>query len=111
MAQAKATSTRSVARQRAEAKAVENVALPGDELPQEDDGRTFEYDGVEYKIPHASKWDVGVMEGIEEGHMFVAVKSLLGTEQWATFKSKPRDNTQFYELVNAVFGGDDARAE
>lgn len=115
MAQAKdgspARSTRSVSRQRAEAKAVQDVNLPGDKAEETDGSRTFEYDGVEYTVPDASEWDVGVMEGIEEGHMFVAVKSLLGPEQWNAFKSKKRTNKQFYELVSAVFGGNEDRAE
>lgn len=112
MTQAK-RSTANVERQRAEV-----VTLPGDALPKVDGGtaeeeetRSFKYDGVEYTIPHASNWDVDVMEGIEDGKMFIAVRSLLGPEQWGVFKANKPTNKQFYELVNAVFGGDDERAE
>lgn len=51
------------------------------------EGVKFEYDGESYQIDPAIEWDLDVFEFIGSGDVLKAVKTLLGDEQWETFRT------------------------
>lgn len=72
-------------------------------------GESFsvDFDGVAYTIEPATEWDLDVLEAIEDGKMTTALRTLLGREQWATFKAKRRtaaDLGTFYSAVEQAIG-------
>lgn len=61
---------------------------------------SFEYDGVDYTVDR--DLDYETLEALEEGRLAAAVKSLLGPDQHAQFKSKKRKLSHVGELVKAA---------
>lgn len=49
-----------------------------------------EYDGETYTVAPAREWDLDVLEAYEEGMIARTVRSVLGAEQYQTFRSKKR---------------------
>ena len=68
---------------------------------------TFEFDGQPYTIPAATQWPLETLEAFEEGRIVATVKSLLGDEQWTTFRSPGRivsDLGSFFEAIQEAAG-------
>jgi hypothetical protein len=65
----------------------------------------FEYDGDTYRLADVRKdgWDLGVLEAIEEDKYILAVKRMLGEEQWALFRSKRRGSADLLALFEAAW--------
>lgn len=101
-----ARSTDAVERQRAEAKSSETS-----EAPEGVGEYSFKYDDVEYFVKAVSDWPIDVLEGMQDDKLLIAIRALLGPEQWKTFKSKPRTNKDFYAFTEELFKGDASRAE
>lgn len=51
-------------------------------------GASFEFDGDTYWVPLVDDWDLGVYEAQEDGKITIMVRTLLGTAQYAQFKSE-----------------------
>lgn len=49
---------------------------------------SFEFDGETYWVPLVDEWDLEVFECQEDGKMVGLVRTLLGEEQYAKFKSE-----------------------
>lgn len=67
----------------------------------------FTYDGEDYEVPPTSEWDISVIEAVEDEKIVTVVRSILGTAQWAKYKSKPRnveDLTKFFEALSKAAG-------
>lgn len=62
----------------------------------------FSYDGEEYVIPPSSEWSLDIIEAYEDGKVVKTVKTLLGDEQWAKFKSTPRTVADLGALFEAI---------
>lgn len=45
----------------------------------------FEFDGVEYTVPHPRKWPLAITRAQESGKLLGAVEKLLGKKQFAQF--------------------------
>lgn len=63
---------------------------------------SFDYDGVTYTLAPSAEWDLDVLDAFEGGQIATAVRLLLGDDQWATFRSKPRKVRDLNELFAAV---------
>ena len=63
---------------------------------------TFTYDGVKYTVDNTMDWDLDVLEAIEDDKIVTIVRALLGPDQWAKFKAKPRKVTDLNELFEAI---------
>ena len=68
-----------------------------------------EFNGETYNVPPAEEWDIDVLEAIDDQRITHAVKSLLGEEQYATFRKTNRkvaDLGKFFEVAGkAVSAG------
>ena len=62
----------------------------------------FVYDGEKYEVAPTSEWDLDVLEAVEDDKAIAIVRSLLGPEQWAKFKSKPRKVDDLNKLFQAI---------
>jgi hypothetical protein len=68
----------------------------------------FAFEGKSYVVPTASEWDLPVLEAYEEGRVIAFTRELLGPDQWAAFKSKPRkvaDITALFEAIESATVG------
>lgn len=66
-----------------------------------------EFNGETYEVAPAEEWDLDVLEAIDEGRMTTALKSLIGDEQYATFRvtnRKVKDLGAFFETAGKVVG-------
>lgn len=70
---------------------------------------SFEYGGHTYSVPPAEEWDIEVLEAVDAQQMTVALRALLGGDQYAKFRAnhrKVRELGEFFEAANkAVEGG------
>jgi hypothetical protein len=55
-----------------------------------DEAISFDFDGETYSVPPAREWDLDALEAYEDGQIARTCRSLLGADQWATFRSKKR---------------------
>lgn len=62
----------------------------------------FSYDGLEFIVAPASDWSLDALEAFEDQRMISFLRELLGPEQWASFKEKPRTSADVEGLVNAL---------
>ena len=62
----------------------------------------FEYEGEEYTIPPTRKWSVDAIEAVEDEKIATLCRAILGREQWARFKSTPRDAGDLDDFVSAL---------
>lgn len=63
------------------------------------------FNGDTYSVPPADEWDLDVLEAIDEGRMTGALRSLLGDEQYTTFRAtnrKVKDLGAFFEEAGKV---------
>lgn len=66
-----------------------------------------EFNGETYAVPPADDWDINVLEAIDESRMTVALRSLLGEEQYAKFRAgnkKVKDLGSFFEAAGKTVG-------
>ena len=63
---------------------------------------TFEYADVEYEIPASDDWSIDALEALDTGKAISAVRELLGTVQWRTFRSKHSTARELGELSEAL---------
>lgn len=63
---------------------------------------TFDYDGVTYTVPDADEWSLDALEAYEDGKVATLIREILGSAQWATFKSKPRKIADLNGLFEAA---------
>jgi hypothetical protein len=63
---------------------------------------TFDYDGTTYTIPATKDWDLDVLENYEDGKIAATVKAVLGADQYAKFRSKPRTVSHLRDLFEAL---------
>lgn len=64
----------------------------------------FEFDGVEFTVPHPKRWPLTVERAREDGKMLLAVERLLGVKQWKKFDpDDSRLNEDLDGLVAAMF--------
>lgn len=57
-----------------------------------------EFNGTTYQVPAADDWDIDVLEAIDDQRMTHALRSLLGDEQYATFRAANRKVKAFGEF-------------
>lgn len=62
----------------------------------------FTFDGVKYTVDNTMDWDLDVLEAVEDDKIVTIVRTLLGPEQWAKFKSKPRKVADLNDLFQAI---------
>lgn len=69
----------------------------------------IEYAGETYSVPAAEDWDIDVLEAIDAQRATVALRSLLGDEQYKEFRArhtKVRELNEFFALATeAVAAG------
>lgn len=66
-----------------------------------------EFNGETYAVPPADDWDLEVLEAIDESRMTVALRSLLGDEQYVKFRAtnkKVRDLGAFFTAAGKKVG-------
>lgn len=66
-----------------------------------------DFNGETYDVPAADDWDLEVLEAIDESKMTVALRALLGDEQYAKFRAtnkKVRDLGAFFEVAGKKVG-------
>lgn len=63
---------------------------------------TFIFEGEKYSVAPTSEWDLDVLEAVEDDKAIAIVRGLLGPEQWAKFKSKPRKVEDLTKLFTAL---------
>lgn len=51
---------------------------------------TVTFEDVDYTIAPAEDWSLDAIEAYEDGKIATLVREILGAEQWARFKEKPR---------------------
>lgn len=64
---------------------------------------SFEYDGDKYVFDKSTVDDVEVYEAMEDGKMAVPLRTILGAEQWAKFKSKKRTVEELGRMLEAMY--------
>ncbi|NYI06070.1 hypothetical protein [Allostreptomyces psammosilenae] len=68
-----------------------------------------EYNGYSYEVPPSEEWDIDVLEAFDDNKITVALKALLGDEQYATFRQHNRKvkalNEFFMRATEAVGAG------
>ncbi len=62
----------------------------------------FEYDGRTYEIRPTAEWSLDTIEAAEDGKAVTFVRNLLGADQWAAFKAKPRTAADLEALSKAM---------
>lgn len=68
---------------------------------------TVEFNGDTYEVLPAEDWDLEVLEAIDESRMTVALRALLGDEQYAKFRAtnrKVRDLGEFFTAAGKKVG-------
>ncbi|MCF3174789.1 hypothetical protein IPZ61_15835 [Streptomyces sioyaensis] len=66
-----------------------------------------EFNGDTYQVPPAEDWDLDVLEAIDDSKMTLALRALLGDEQYAKFRAtnkKVRDLGAFFEAAGKSVG-------
>lgn len=66
-----------------------------------------EFNGETYDVPPAEDWDLEVLEAIDESRMTVALRALLGDDQYAKFRAtnkKVRDLGEFFTAAGKKVG-------
>ncbi|WP_440066441.1 hypothetical protein [Streptosporangium sp. OZ121] len=63
---------------------------------------TATYDGTVYTVPAPLDWPLEVMDALADGRLTVAAQAILGDEQYAEFRSKPRTFRHLSELLDAL---------
>lgn len=63
---------------------------------------SFTFDEVDYSVPPADEWSVDAIEAFEDGKIATLIREILGAEQWATFKEKPRTIKDLNALFTAA---------
>ena len=63
---------------------------------------TFTHEGGEYTVAKASFGDLDVVEPWEDGKYVIAVRELLGPEQWRAFRSTDRTYSDCLSLFSAA---------
>lgn len=58
-----------------------------------------EFNGTTYQVPPADDWDIDVLEAIDAGRVTVALRTLLGDEQYERFKAENRKAKALGEFV------------
>lgn len=71
----------------------------------------FEFDGDPYAIPHPKRWPLEAIEAEEAGKVVGFLRELLGKEQFATFKAKPRTLEDLDKIYTAVIEAADLDME
>lgn len=70
---------------------------------------TFTFDEIDFSIPGVDDWDLEALEAYEDGRVVALLRTLLGAEQWAAFKAKPRKvadlNAMFLAVQKAMNAG------
>lgn len=61
-----------------------------------------EFGGDTYIVPPSSEWDIDVLEAVDDQRFTVALRALLGPEQWATFRAKHKKVSQLSDFFEAV---------
>ncbi|GAA3136658.1 hypothetical protein GCM10010466_29340 [Planomonospora alba] len=61
-----------------------------------------EYDGTVYTVPTPLDWPLDVLDALEAGRLTDAARALLGEDQYAVFRSKPRTFRDLRDLLDAV---------
>jgi tRNA U38,U39,U40 pseudouridine synthase TruA len=67
----------------------------------------IEFNGETYDVPASEEWDIDVLEAIDDQRMTHALKSLLGEDQYATFRKSNRkvaDLAKFFEVAGKAVG-------
>jgi hypothetical protein len=67
----------------------------------------FEYDGVQYTVPHPKLWPLEAIEAQERGEVLGALKHVLGPAQYKKFKAKPRVAEDVDKISMALFDAAD----
>jgi hypothetical protein len=62
----------------------------------------FTFDGVEYTIAPSMSWDLDALEAFENDRIAACVRLILGTDQWAAFRAKPRTVGDLNALFEAM---------
>jgi hypothetical protein len=62
----------------------------------------FTFDGVKYSVDNTMDWDLEVLEAVEDDKIVSIVRALLGPDQWAKFKAKPRKVADLNDLFQAI---------
>jgi gamma-glutamylcyclotransferase (GGCT)/AIG2-like uncharacterized protein YtfP len=68
---------------------------------------TFPYDGDEYTIDGEVLKSLDVLEDMEEGRVIASMKTILGPDQWATFRRSHHsadDLGKLYEAASDALG-------
>lgn len=63
---------------------------------------SFTFDGVKYSVDNTMDWDLDVLEAVEDDKIVTIVRALMGPDQWAKFKSKPRKVADLNALFEAI---------
>lgn len=66
-----------------------------------------EFNGETYAVPPADDWDLEVLEAIDESRMTVALRALLGDEQYVKFRAtnkKVKDLGAFFTAAGKKVG-------
>lgn len=63
---------------------------------------SFTFDGVKYSVDSTMDWDLEVLEAVEDDKIVTIVRTLMGPEQWAKFKAKPRKVADLNALFEAI---------
>lgn len=67
-----------------------------------DETLSFRFENVTYRIAPADEWDLDALEAFEDGKVATFLRSVLGADQWAKFRAKPRKVTDLTALAEAM---------
>lgn len=73
---------------------------------------SFDYDGETYTILPAMEWPAAALEAHDEGRFTIAVRAVLGVDQYRRLMSKPRkirDVIEVWNLCEQTAGGDEGK--
>lgn len=62
----------------------------------------FEFDGETYTVPPSKEWDLDALEAFESGRVLTFIASILGKDQYATFRKVPRKVADAEALFDAI---------
>ncbi|WP_229398173.1 hypothetical protein [Micromonospora okii] len=63
---------------------------------------TFDFDGESYSVAPSNQWDLDALDAFESGRILTAVRLILGADQLARFRSKPRTIGDLDALFDAA---------
>lgn len=63
--------------------------------------KTVTYDDIDFTIPAAEDWSLDAIEAYEDGKIATLIREILGAEQWARFKEKPRTVSDLQGFMQA----------